>query len=84
MVLFWIDTRGALEETGEVTGRRLGILPAARRPLRDDVRNGILQRLFCATILLWAVRLDEQLFAKGLIPQITREYVFTGYECVVR
>jgi 2-polyprenyl-3-methyl-5-hydroxy-6-metoxy-1,4-benzoquinol methylase len=76
---------GALEEIGEVTGRRLcnfTSIPAAQ--YATTIRNGFLQRLFCATVLRRAVSLDEQLFAKGLIPQITREYVFMGYECVVR
>jgi 2-polyprenyl-3-methyl-5-hydroxy-6-metoxy-1,4-benzoquinol methylase len=76
---------GALEEIGEVTGRRLcnfTSVPAAQ--YATTIRNGFLQRLFCATVLRRAVKLDEELFEKGLIPQVTREYVFMGYECVVR
>lgn len=76
---------GALEEIGEVAGRRLcnfTSLPAAQ--YATTIRNGFLQRLFCATVLRRAVSLDAELFARDLIPLVTREYVFMGYECVVR
>jgi len=74
-----------LEQIGQVTGRRLcnfTSIPAAQ--YATVICNGFLQRLFCATVLRRAVKLDEELFEKGLIPQVTREYVFMGYECVVR
>jgi 2-polyprenyl-3-methyl-5-hydroxy-6-metoxy-1,4-benzoquinol methylase len=76
---------GLLEEIGDITGRQLcnfTSLPAAQ--YATTIRNGFLQRLFCATVLRRAVKLDYELFASGSIPLVTREYVFMGYECVVR
>lgn len=76
---------GALEEIGEIRGRRLcnfTSLPTAQ--YATCLRNPFLQRLFAATVLRRSVALDERLFTRGLIPLITREYVFMGYECIVR
>ena len=60
------------------------VRPDSERRVLRHAQIGFLQRLFCATVLRRAVKLDEHLFAKGLIPQVTREYVFMGYECVIR
>jgi 2-polyprenyl-3-methyl-5-hydroxy-6-metoxy-1,4-benzoquinol methylase len=75
----------ALGEIGEVTERYLcdfTSMPTAQ--YGTTLRNPTLQRLFGATVVPLARRIDAALFRRGQIPLVTRQYVFMGYHCVVR
>ena len=76
---------GALGEIGEVTERYLcnfTSMPVSQ--IATTFTSSLLQRLFCATVLKQALRVDQELFEKNLFPLITRQYAFMGYHCVIR
>jgi hypothetical protein len=76
---------GALGAIGEVTERYLcnfTSIPVSQ--IATTFTSSLLQRLFCATVLKRAQRVDQVLFERNLFPLITRQYAFMGYHCVIR